>query len=135
MGRDIIEVIDAMTAVIPASETVILHNFSTIRNSALYMAPEMRAHLWESVSRVLNENIPKPVEDWQLHVAGIFCDKELEYEERVVCEGVLFAQRACIGPVTFFIDDDELETILDAIEGERIKISIKSVKSTRSKYD
>lgn len=75
--RNIYDVVDRMIPLIPKDEAALLGELHSLRQSALYAAPESARMWWSEFHRIINEYLPHPSEctDWQLNVGNIFMDK------------------------------------------------------------
>ena len=76
-GRNLIDVIDSMLALVP-KESDVYHTLNSIRTSEMYRAPENRIG-WTQVSEMLNEfTFNKHTPEWQLAICSIFSTIPLE---------------------------------------------------------
>lgn len=78
--RDLVEVLDAIIAEIPASETRALTSIKAVQASAKFTAPEIMSARWNQAAAILEHDIGEPKEDWQKKVAAIFCGRD-DYDE------------------------------------------------------
>lgn len=71
--RHLFDVIDKLTAVIPETETRLLHELADIKDSLLYAAPEAQSMWWGVCARALNATLTgEERSDWQLITMDIF---------------------------------------------------------------
>lgn len=76
--RNIYDVVDRMIPLIPEDEGALLFELRSLRQSALYAAPESARMWWTEFHRVINEYLPPPgsqLTEWQTSVVNIFMDK------------------------------------------------------------
>ena len=71
MARDIIEVIDRLLGIVPEGETGLRAGLNSVKQSALFTAPEMMTIRWRRLGEVLQEEIGQPREPWQVEVGEI----------------------------------------------------------------
>jgi len=72
VSRNLSEVIDAISAEIPDTETALLADLGRIKQSVAYVAPEGIGIWWRETQKLLVNEIGVPKHDWQWKVADIF---------------------------------------------------------------
>lgn len=74
--RDIVKVIDAMLALIPADKKLFREDLKKVKYRSLYTAPEMVSADWRSAASTLGFHMSTTEEEWQKRVADIFEGRE-----------------------------------------------------------
>ncbi len=76
--RNIVDVVDQMLLLLPYDESAFRAELHSLRQSALYAAPETTRMWWAEFQRIINDYLPHPDEcsDWQLHIGNIFMGKQ-----------------------------------------------------------
>jgi hypothetical protein len=73
--RNLSEVIDAMLAEVPETETALVAGLKRIKQSIGYVAPEGMTIWWRNTQSMLVNEVGVPKCDWQDRVANIFVGK------------------------------------------------------------
>lgn len=70
--RHLPDVLRSMLKEIPESEKSLRQHLSPIIESAEYAAPELMQRWWIQTANVLAQEVPTPIDDWQIKVKDIF---------------------------------------------------------------
>jgi hypothetical protein len=81
MKRELSEVIDEMTKVIPKDRSSLICQLNDIRSSAMFSPPEGMHTWWAELQTALIDEIGEPTEPWQFEVAAIF---NPDYSRKIV---------------------------------------------------
>lgn len=76
--RNVYDVVDQMVPLIPREESALLGELHSLKQSALFAAPEATRMWWTEFHWIINEYIPPPgsqLTKWQTNVVNIFMDK------------------------------------------------------------
>ena len=71
MKRDLVEVLNKIIVLVP-EEHKILEPLKSVRESAMYCAPEAMWDWWQVGTRILKNGIGEPGADWEIKVANIW---------------------------------------------------------------
>jgi hypothetical protein len=72
MGRNLVDVIDQMIAVIPETEKQLRGRLESLKTTCVYSSPEQDSARWSHCAEILMGEIGEPVTEWQKKVAEIF---------------------------------------------------------------
>lgn len=73
MNRDILKVIEEITSNIPNEKEILIKQLKSLESSVSFSPPELIYLRWETLTNIINANIPyPPEEDWQFKVVEIF---------------------------------------------------------------
>lgn len=117
--RVLVEVLDAVIAVIPATERVLLGELGKCRESASYAPPEAMRLLWARVVATLNALIGGPREAWHDEVRAIIAGEREVPEVAITSEVPIYRVRYFDRQKSRKGQGVQTKTFRDAGEAER----------------